>query len=246
MRINSIFLNNYPSYSQKNSEQKTTFGSQFCNRHCTCFFRPDINWTRFGEIIEDKYKDTPKVNVYNLACSDGSEAYSLAMLLCGSMKKSESQKFFPIKAYDINSDIISTAKSGLLKVIRSDEIQNLYYYSNYPICKSFRVIAENPQEKPKVQIKNKIKSLVKFEQDDIIKISAEIPPQNSVVMCRNVFNYLSRSEQLQLISNFKKLDNTSLVVIGGYDRSDESDMVSLLFNSGFCELEHNIFQKSAK
>ena len=61
----------------------------------TRMFRSDLDWNLLSYYLENKYKNAQKVNVLNAACSDGSEPYSLAMIL--DKKISGGKKFFPIK-----------------------------------------------------------------------------------------------------------------------------------------------------
>ncbi|MBR1617752.1 hypothetical protein IJ670_06320, partial [bacterium] len=71
------------------------------NRHSTDMFRDDINWHFFAKYLNSRYRDDKNVNIYIHACSDGSEAYSMA-ILC--------DKYFPktkkIIAKDISADVI--------------------------------------------------------------------------------------------------------------------------------------------
>ena len=56
--------------------------------NATYFYRNDLSyrdvdgsWNDFRRVISNEFKEAPKVNVYNFACSDGSETYSLVMSL---------------------------------------------------------------------------------------------------------------------------------------------------------------------
>ena len=70
------------------------------NRNTTSFFRNDLIWGDFADLLIDKYKNENKVNVYCYACSDGSEPYSVAMLLISRLGLEGAKKFFPIIAVD--------------------------------------------------------------------------------------------------------------------------------------------------
>ena len=87
--------------------------------NATFFYRNDLSlsdidgsWNDFRRVITEEFKEAPKVNVYNFACSDGSETYSLVMSLLEGLDKSEADKYFPIKAFDLDPIILDEAKSG--------------------------------------------------------------------------------------------------------------------------------------
>ena len=46
----------------------------------TKLFREDLNWLELASIIKQNFSDKDDVQVYSLACSDGSEAYSIAIM----------------------------------------------------------------------------------------------------------------------------------------------------------------------
>jgi chemotaxis methyl-accepting protein methylase len=79
------------------------------NKHTT-----DGTWKGFRRTIIDNFKNAPKVNVYDFASSDGSEAYSFILSLLDELGEEEAQKFFPIQAYDIDSKMVSIAQGGLI------------------------------------------------------------------------------------------------------------------------------------
>ena len=64
-------------------------------RYTTRFFRYDLNWNLLAETIKDNFQ--PNTPIYVGACSRGSEACGLKMLL----EKIAPDKKFPILAFDI-------------------------------------------------------------------------------------------------------------------------------------------------
>ena len=57
-----------------------------------------------------------------------------------------------------------------------------------------------------------------YEQLDIFDSLKKLQPQNNVVLCRNVLPYLSNEKKVKFIDLLaRKLDPSSLVVIGAFD-----------------------------
>ena len=83
----------------------------------TYFFRNDFQWKSFAAYLNRKYKGVNSVNIYNAACSDGTEAFTLAIALISKLGKDAAKKFFPIKAHDINESLIVDAKSGIVPLL---------------------------------------------------------------------------------------------------------------------------------
>ena len=79
--------------------------------HCntTGFFRADFGWKNGVDYLVEKYKNIPKVNVYNYGCSNGSEVYSLLMRLKSNYNNETFEKFTPVYAKDFDSVAISEA-----------------------------------------------------------------------------------------------------------------------------------------
>ena len=85
----------------------------------TYFFRDDLHWDALVSLLSEKYRNTARVNVINHACSNGEEPYSLVVKLLHSLGDT-AEKFFPIKAKDIDQDNINSAKAGRMGIILND------------------------------------------------------------------------------------------------------------------------------
>lgn len=76
-------------------------------------FRDDIDWKQLTEYEKSHFKDKSKVNVIQFASSDGSEAYTKIISILENNPSKNDDKFFPIKAFDIDDEVVKAAKSGL-------------------------------------------------------------------------------------------------------------------------------------
>lgn len=189
------------------------------------FFRDDLDWLKFVEMLKDKYKNTKKVNVYCFACSDGAEPFSLAMLLMEKLKPKEAQKFFPIIASDKDEGIFKYLKQGMIK-LDSRDIEDIKVtlgdnYSKYiEVDNKFEYIPEWDSKAALCagRIKPILMNKVLFRNMDIRRGISDIESNNSVVMCRNFFPYLDDKDQSEFKrALFKHLGSNSIFVRGDFD-----------------------------
>ena len=93
MKINSHY-NNINFGTSYRKVVKNTYRLGDCYEASTYFFVKDLQWNKFFNHLIEKYKNTPKINVFSLACSDGSEAYSIAMLLISKLGEKTQKSSF--------------------------------------------------------------------------------------------------------------------------------------------------------
>ena len=247
MKIN---FNTYNPYSSMN------FGS--CSREyrnngnpvytSTYFFRDDIEWYDLVKFVENNFKNKDKVNVYSLACSDGSEPYTFAMTVLDNIPQKEQPKYLPVYASDIDEEVIKAAQSGKINIDDLD-LDTLW---NYTERKFFDYNGEgikipNDQMQPE-RIKSytpkpELAQSVKFERADILeKINSIKDDGNTVVLCRNVFPYLTRGYAKEVAKAAgNRLKKGSLFVIGEFDRTTEIE--SELRRAGFEKKLPYVFRK---
>jgi len=227
---------------------------KFLYSNYTYFYRGDLSctseeelgdWYSFRETLKNHFKNTPKVNTFNFACSDGSETYSLACALIDEFGEN-SEKFFPIQAFDIDSEIVTRAKSGLISCSKSDinrmqfnlkkETRELFTISKQPLPLDlrFRFLFNASDE---------LRAKIDFSCDDIENQIESIPEKNNLIMCRNFWPYLGFEKSQRIIKKLgEKLDKSSLVVIGNYDKQ-VSYIEKYLMQAGFVQIGTNIYQK---
>lgn len=198
----------------------------------TRFFKRDLDWNKAVDNLIQKYKNVDKVNMYCYGCSDGSEPYSWAMLLTEKLGKKEAQKFLPIIAKDIDDTVIKNAKSGIVKATSRDVgFIKRFLGENY---RKYITFDDKVHRIDGVKVRDGIinpsfKNAVIFEKADIMQDIKNIEPNNSVVVARNFWVYLSEQDQFNLgrkLSN--RLRDNSMSIIGVYDVSNAYAKASLL------------------
>lgn len=249
MRVSPVKnTNNNISISPAFKSNKRQIGVVY---NTTSFFRNDINWERFTDLIIDKYKSADKVNLYSIGCSDGSEAYTTALMLIKKLGKDGAKKFFPIKAMDKDTEILKNPMKGVIYASDSDfNVFNKYlrgvYHDYFEFERAFTYHKDFNMALCKGKVKPELQECVKFSKARLPFCLLDVEPENSVVMCRNVWPYLSHTSN-KLMAEFlnMKLSKNSMCAIGDYDilRSDASSL--LLENKfDFQNGNHKLYVKS--
>lgn len=225
-------VNNHPILSNPN----VNFYSCY-----TYFFREDVgeNWKNFIKAIDKHFSGAEKVNVFNFGCSDGSEAHSFLMCLFDTLGAKKAKKFLPIQAFDIDQQIIDSAKSGKILCSREDmnrinrNCPTFYKYCNIYYDRS----GFDGWFVPKENLKNELS----FSKGDFTEKINDLPPKNNLIMCRNMWYYLGEDKIFDILYELsEKIDETSLVVIGDFDRKY---VLAILDALNFEEITMNVFKK---
>ena len=251
---NPNFLSCYRAY---NPSLISDYGAccNFFVKTSTNMFREDLDWNSFVKHMLFNFEKKDKVNLYSMACSDGSEAYSLAIALMEKLRKPFYKKFFPIMANDVDNVIINNAKTGRINI----EDCEIYYLNKVGINLNNYFVNRKQPLKIKGDMRStntlgifsyepiqELKKAVDFKQSDILTELKNIKDDgNSVVMCRNVMPYLKSDYIDEIVSTASDvLKDGSLFVTGDYDSGVNID--ERLIKHGFYRplLENrNLFKK---
>ena len=219
-------------------ESYNPFENEVKNSNFSVFFRDDIednifsNWnTVIREICEKLPKDK-KINIYDFACSDGSEAYSLIISLIETLGEKEAERFLPIKAFDKDKEIIKRAKSNFIFADKND-IERIKRYTNDNLEKYFYVAKEENGQCLLV-VRPILSSNVVFKQAKIQDEIKNLNEPNSLIFARNMWKYLPEDER---ISSFKEMydtiDSSSKLLLGAFDFHKGGKLPVGLAEAGF-------------
>lgn len=237
----------YPIPFKSTSTEKIINGIKVVGNK-TSFFRNDVNWDNLINYLIEKYKNETKVNIFNFACSDGSESYSIAIKLLNKLKDGAS-KFFPILAYDINEDVVKRANRYTIGLRDTDisaiEQNTSKRFKDYFILSDQKM---NPPEETNIyefihyDVRDILKKTVTFNQLDMTRRASCLFPCNSVVFFRNVYPYLPIEEQEKLIGNlYKNLGKNSTVICGSFDLQ-LTYAAEYMEKIGFKPIDKGVFQ----
>lgn len=270
MRINSCSNNLYykkPStkvtFSSGTREYKNTIVSGNTRKvvlTTTWMFR-DLDWGSFAKFLDKNFCDKSKVNIYSLASSDGSEAYTCAIAIKECIPSNRQKKFFPIRAYDIDDEILSVARSGRINLFPADRSTVAKfveshdwkrYLTNTGLNKYFKDKAEPifvqnnslAHNTYSYRVADSLLNKVTFQKFDIMdRVSSLKDDGNTVLLCRNIFPYLGEWQGVRLIDTIgEKLKKGSLLVIGDYDYRNPSIDIHIEL-AGFERVTRYVFRK---
>lgn len=189
------------------------------------FFRNPDNFSYLEEnILPELFEKNRKVRIWSAPCSNGSEPYTLAIILSELNIKPDR---YEILASDLDSQIIEVAKKG---VYGPNSLQNV---SEERLNKYFKKISGNAI---KYKLDEKIMQQVKFEQTDLINDSYQ--KNWDLILSRNFFIYLTKEIKEELIQKF-----SDVLKPGGYFFLGNTEFI---FNSekfGLKKIHSSFYQK---
>ncbi len=196
-----------------------SFGEvKLVNANTTRFLRDDLPWECLRKILDEQFPQDEKINVYNFACSDGSEPYSLALTLIEQYGEEGAKRFFPIYASDIDEAMVDIAQNiGILAT--EDDLERLNEITKDNILKYFIVQENHCANDYTLFPKDIIKDVVEFSVKDIESGIDEIKPSNSLVLCRHCWKYFGADKICSVAQKLnEKLDESSRIFIGDFDK----------------------------
>ncbi len=159
-----------------------------------------------------------EVRLWSAGCSNGQEAYSLAMTLL-------EQRYIvnidnaKILATDIDRDVVEFAKRGIYS---QDQVQNV----PQELLNKYFIETTNFCGRKDFQIRNEVKKLVHFK---ILNLFEEWPMQRKfdVIFCRNVVIYFDEKAQGALWPKFfSALSDQGFIAVGHSERIDYTKLKS--------------------
>lgn len=188
----------------------------------TEFFRNSETFLQIKDIFR---KTLPKKDTYTIwssACSNGSEPYSVAMIL-----ESIEVCNYKILATDIDENVLRYARRGIYKEDEIAEVPN-YYLVNF-----------FEKQNDAYHIKNSIKNKITFKKHDLIL--DEFPCDLDFILCRNVVIYFKKEEKMKIYNKFyNSLNDKGVVFIGATENIYDYNQI------GFNKLGTFFYQKVVK
>lgn len=231
------YKHNYASFKSSNryvSRKDGRFYQTF-----TLAFRKDLNWLAFVDFLENKYKNIPQINIFNLACSEGLEPCSLAIILKEKLKDTSSK--YQIFASDIDEKNIKIAQDGIFDISKNELFRINKLTNNKSSFYFTQETSSNP-ETIRLKVTPELKKEIEFKTSDILTEVKNSPKSNSVFLIRNVWPYLNFDELTEILRELAKLDKSCCIVIGEIDVA--SDIGQALEFYGFKKTPvKNVFEK---
>lgn len=221
-------ISDFKKYKIAVINDKKLFARLFriCSINMTSFFRNPEVFKDIRKKIIPNIENLSTIKVWCAGCSNGSEAYSIAILLdeAGLLSKSL------IYATDFNEAVLNEAKNGLYTKSEFEEIE-LNYRNSGGKNELYRWINN---KNGFIEIKEKIKEKIIFFRHNLATDNSI--NKFNLILCRNVLIYFNNELQEHVFSTIHdSLDKSSFLVLG------ESEVMPK--NYKYKELNNKIFTK---
>lgn len=175
------------------------------NINVTEFFRNEEVWDEIQNILIKLTKEKEgEINIWSAGCADGREPYSLAMVSLDNDKIDHER--INIVATDINDESLQTAAEGHYKQTPTINIKEQLSYLTTPQ----KYVLEDDTG---YRVRQHVKDMVTFEKHDIIRQ----PPKTNkdLIVCRNLFIYIQREYELEIIDRIAEaLNDNGYFIVG--------------------------------
>ena len=145
----------------------------------TSFFRNPEVWEGLREVLAG-LSDGRRTRVWSAACSDGREAYSVAMLALDDDRIDADR--VEILGTDIKPEILRAARRGAYHASETNDLEAQLE----PLADSGRYVERDADT---FCVTDEVQDLVSFRKHDLVQ---EAPPRTfDLVICRNLFIYIN-------------------------------------------------------
>lgn len=201
----------------------------------TSFFRDPMVFESLRDMLRPLH-NRKGIDAMSVACSDGSELYSLAMLLAEERLLASARLW----GLDCRTEAVANAANGVYSAesVRGfDPGMQLRYLQPAGV----RSDGQSTRPGPCVQVSEPVRAACRWMTADVFNIpeNGELPRQFDLVMCRNLAIYLTPAASSELWRLLvEKLRPGGLLVVGKAERPSTS-MSQVLAKVGPC-----IYRKS--
>ncbi len=233
-RLRAINLQSFNSYFNFIAANPAEF-NQFINALTTnlsSFFREKHHFDFITSTILPRIRASgqKKIRIWSAGCSNGEEAYSIAMSLTESLLNIN-QYDIKILATDINSSVLEIAQRGLY------DIDRIKLIDSHLVRKYF--LKGRGNFHGKVQIRPELQKMIHFKY---LNLMSEWPMQGQFdfIFCRNVMIYFNQQTQQKLILNLASYMQPEGYLFVGHSEALEHQQ------SNFQLIGKTIYQHQAK
>ncbi|MFC7203977.1 CheR family methyltransferase [Haloferax namakaokahaiae] len=173
----------------------------------TSFFRNPEVWEALRDVLRDLSASGSRrdpIRIWSAACSDGREAYSLAMLAHDDDHVDERR--VEIVGTDIKREILRAARKGEYRASETNDVAEQLD----PMDRWERFVEKDDEW---FRVKDRLRDMVQFKRRDLIR---EDPPGTfDLVVCRNLFIYINADSKRAVFETLgSALDDDGYLTIG--------------------------------
>ena len=229
-RIRALKLENFAKYIAYLEVNKDKEFVEFINAittNLTSFFREPHHFEFLQQTIvpeiKTNHRQDKRVRIWSAGCSTGMEPYSIAMSTVNSFPADWDYK---ILATDLDTNVLSTAKSGVYQGSSVTGIDDDLLKSHF--------LHDSVGERYKV--KDKLKTLITFKQLNLLE-PWPMKGEFDVIFCRNVVIYFDLETKNQLFRRYAELLRPNGYLILGHSETMSREVTE------FKTLGRTIYQK---
>jgi chemotaxis protein methyltransferase CheR len=168
----------------------------------TYFFRHRNHWDFFTrEFLPEMAARSGPVRIWSAAASTGAEAYSAAIALCDTFRRSGRR--LRVDATDINEDVLIRAREGV--------------YDDYAVQKLTRACLAayfEPVANGRHRVRESVRALVRFEQHNLLEPRRAEP--YDLVFLRNVLIYFDEASKRSVLERVDRVIRPGgILILGG-------------------------------
>jgi chemotaxis protein methyltransferase CheR len=184
--------------------------------HVTSLFRDHDFFNSLINHISDQYNIAGTLKIWHPGCSDGSEVYSMAMLMESRMNHIR----YKLLGTDISHESILSARSGSLNCTNLNEVQTLYRASGGKGSIREHVISSANS----FIIRQKIYDKIRFSRH-ILGTDSKFT-KFDVIICRNMLMYYNENAKEKITKDlYDSLHKGGILAIGKNESIHELDII---------------------
>lgn len=172
----------------------------------TSFFREEHHFPILAEHLSNL---RGPIRIWCSAASTGEEPYTIAMTACeafGTLKPP-----VEIIATDIDTNVLATASRGVYPYERVSKLSD-------ERRKRFFLKGTGAQE-GSVRVRNELRSLITFQQLNLLDEQWPLKEPFDVIFCRNVMIYFDKPTQAKILSHFVPLMKSHALLFAGHSEN---------------------------
>jgi chemotaxis protein methyltransferase CheR len=209
-RLRTVGYDSFKTYldhlEQDNNPAEWEAFTNALTTNLTSFFREEHHFPILAEHLIALKKP---IRIWCSAASTGEEPYTIAMTACeafGTMKPP-----VEIIATDIDTNVIATATRGVYPYERVSKLSD-------GRRKQFFQKGTGAQE-GSVRVRNELRSLISFEQLNLLDEQWALKEQFDAIFCRNVMIYFDKPTQSKILSRFVPLMKSHALLFAGHSEN---------------------------
>ncbi len=213
-RLRELGMDSFKAYSDYIFKSENTISElskliDFVSTNKTDFFRENEHFDLIlNRLLPDIFSGVEKtkdrfIRCWSAGCSNGQEAFSLAMTLEEFKRRNERFVDYQILGTDVSDRMLKTAKSGIYPYSQVEMIPEEY-------LKKY-VMKSKDQENPRIKIMKSIQLKTEFRYSNLMDKKYSINQMFQIIFIRNTLIYFNQENQFEIL---KKIIDRLLP--GGY------------------------------